>query len=142
MAKLQSVIETYRPSLYVLASQVGAATLNAAAKFLETKDEAVSPFMILYVRMLITTLGCTAYLLLRKNPDGISKAHMLFGKRDMRWLLVLHAFGGVCSATGCFCMSSFAIAATWILVSYPTMYVDHHTNDFSYSSLHDLLDSQ
>lgn len=105
MAKLQSVIETHRPSLYVLASQVVAATLNAAAKFIETRDEAVHPFIILYARMLITTLGCTAYLLLRKTPDRISKANILFGTRDVRWLLVVRALGGVCSATGFFCMS-------------------------------------
>lgn len=105
MAKVPSVIEQYRPSLYVLASQVVAATLNAAAKFIETKDEAVHPFMILYVRMLITTLGCTAYLLLSSTSNGASKAHMLFGTRDVRWLLVLRALGGVCSATGFFCTS-------------------------------------
>lgn len=111
MAKLQSMIETYRPSLYVLASQVVAATLNAAAKFIETRDEAVHPFMTLYVRMLITTLGCTVYLLLSSTPNGTSKAHMLFGTRDVRLLLVLRAVGGVCSATGFFCMSSFVVAA-------------------------------
>lgn len=130
MAKLQSMIGTYRPSLYVLASQVLAATLNAAAKFIETEDEAVHPFMILYVRMLITTLGCTTYLLLANTRNGTSKAHMLFGTRDVRWLLVLRAIGGVCSATGFFCMSSFGVAAICILVSYPINYSNRYANGF------------
>lgn len=142
MAKLQSVIETHHPSLCVLASQVVAATLNAAAKFIETKDEAVHPFTILYVRMLITTFGCTAYLLLSSTPSGASKAHMLFGTRDVRWLLVLRAFGGVCSATGFFCVSSFGFALIWIPVSHPAIRLNRYTNGFSYSSLHDILNSQ
>uniref|UniRef100_A0A093XFR0 Putative transport protein n=1 Tax=Talaromyces marneffei PM1 TaxID=1077442 RepID=A0A093XFR0_TALMA len=84
MAKIPSIIEQYRPSLYVLASQVVAATLNAAAKFIETTDEAVHPFMIL-------------------TPNDTSKVHMLLGTHDVRWLLVLRALGGICSATGFFC---------------------------------------
>lgn len=107
MAKIPSIIEQYRPSLYVLASQVVAATLNAAAKFIETTDEAVHPFMILYVRMLITTFGCTVYLLLSRTPNDTSKVHMLLGTHDVRWLLVLRALGGICSATGFFCMYSW-----------------------------------
>ncbi|EEA25557.1 hypothetical protein PMAA_066610 [Talaromyces marneffei ATCC 18224] len=83
MAKIPSIIEQYRPSLYVLASQVVAATLNAAAKFIETTDEAVHPFMIL-------------------TPNDTSKVHMLLGTHDVRWLLVLRALGGICSATGFF----------------------------------------
>ncbi|KAI1103142.1 hypothetical protein F4804DRAFT_310838 [Jackrogersella minutella] len=94
-----SLIERYRPSLFVLASQVAAATLNAAAKFVETRLEQVHPFQVLHVRMLITGLGCTSYLW---YIGGSSKSDILFGTSDVRGLILLRALGGVCGASGFF----------------------------------------
>lgn len=97
---IRSLVEPYRPSLFVLASQVAAATLNAAAKFIETIAEPVHPFFILYIRMLITGLGCTWYLW----HIGSFKSEVFIGESDVRGFILLRAFGGVCGATGFFCM--------------------------------------
>ncbi|KAI2467531.1 hypothetical protein F4781DRAFT_307347 [Annulohypoxylon bovei var. microspora] len=94
-----SLVERYRPSLFVLASQVAAATLNAAAKYAETRLEQVHPFQVLHVRMLITALGCTWYLW---RIGGTSKSDMLFGTPDVRGLILLRALGGTCGASGFF----------------------------------------
>jgi len=98
---VSSLFKRYRPSLFVLASQVVAATLNAAAKFIETKSNPVHPFTILHIRMLITGLGCS-FCLWR---NGSSKSENFFGTPDVRGLILLRALGGVCGATGFFCTS-------------------------------------
>ncbi|KAI0813695.1 hypothetical protein GGR55DRAFT_635549 [Xylaria sp. FL0064] len=97
---LMSFIERHSPSLLVIASQVVAATMNAAAKFCETNLEPVHPFMILHVRMLATGLGCALYL----SHVGSSTSVAFFGAKEVRSLVLLRAIGGVCSATGFFCM--------------------------------------
>ncbi|KAB5576186.1 hypothetical protein GE09DRAFT_618160 [Coniochaeta sp. 2T2.1] len=86
------------PSLFVLASQVVAATLNAAAKFSETGPEPMHPFMILHIRMLVTGLGCT----LRLWHLGSSMSETFFGTPEVHHLVVLRAIAGICSATGFF----------------------------------------
>ncbi|RWA08437.1 hypothetical protein EKO27_g6673 [Xylaria grammica] len=80
-----------------------AATVNAAAKFCETRPELVHPFMILHIRMLVTGLGCTLYL----SHMGSSKSVAFFGVAEVRGLILLRAIGGVFSATGFFsrCLS-------------------------------------
>ncbi|KAI1349994.1 hypothetical protein F5Y01DRAFT_164361 [Xylaria sp. FL0043] len=93
-----SFIERHSPSLLVIASQVVAATMNAAAKFCETNLEPVHPFMILHVRMLATGLGCALYL----SHVGSSMSVAFFGAKEVRSLVFLRAIGGVCSATGFF----------------------------------------
>ncbi|GAW16607.1 hypothetical protein ANO14919_060400 [Xylariales sp. No.14919] len=75
-----------------------AATVNAAAKFCETRPELVHPFMILHIRMLVTGLGCTLYL----SHMGSSKSVAFFGVAEVRGLILLRAIGGVFSATGFF----------------------------------------
>ncbi|KAI1091313.1 hypothetical protein F5B19DRAFT_503272 [Rostrohypoxylon terebratum] len=95
-----SLVERYRPSLFVLASQVAAATLNAAAKYAETRLEEVHPFQVLHVRMLITALGCTWYLW--HIGGGDKKSDILFGSPDVRGLILLRALGGTCGASGFF----------------------------------------
>ncbi|KAI1462643.1 hypothetical protein F4805DRAFT_4234 [Annulohypoxylon moriforme] len=96
---VMSLVERYRPSLFVLASQVAAATLNAAAKYAETRLEQVHPFQVLHVRMLITALGCTWYLW---HTGGSKKSDILFGTPDVRGLILLRALGGTCGASGFF----------------------------------------
>ncbi|KAJ8131026.1 hypothetical protein O1611_g2601 [Lasiodiplodia mahajangana] len=94
-----SLIERHYPSLLVIASQMVAATVNAAAKFCETGPEQIHPFMILHIRMLVTGLGCSLYL----SQIGSSTAVAFFGAADVRGLIALRAIGGVFSATGFFC---------------------------------------
>ena len=106
-----SLVERYRPSLFVLASQVAAATLNAAAKYAETRLEEVHPFQVLHVRMLITALGCTWYLW--HIGGGDKKSDLLFGAPDVRGLILLRALGGTCGASGFFCKSLFNIILSY-----------------------------
>lgn len=96
-----SAIERFRPSLFVLGSQVAAATLNAAARLIETRPEPVHPFQILLVRMLITGVGCTWYLW----HTGFSMTNCLLGTPEVGRLIGLRALGGICGATGFFCTS-------------------------------------
>ncbi|TRX89640.1 hypothetical protein FHL15_009390 [Xylaria flabelliformis] len=75
-----SFIERHYPALSVIASQMVAATVNAAAKFCETRPDQVHPFMILHIRM----------------------SAAFFGEKEVRGLVFLRAVGGVFSATGFF----------------------------------------
>ncbi|KAI0187051.1 hypothetical protein EV127DRAFT_345151 [Xylaria flabelliformis] len=93
-----SFIERHYPALLVIASQMVAATVNAAAKFCETRPDQVHPFMILHIRMLVTGLACTLYL----SHVGSSRSDAFFGAKDVRGLVFLRAVGGVFSATGFF----------------------------------------
>ncbi|KAI0906607.1 hypothetical protein F4823DRAFT_70839 [Ustulina deusta] len=93
-----SFIKRHCPSLLVIASQMVAATVNAVAKFCETRPDLVHPFMILHIRMLVTGLGCTLYLW----HIGSSRSVAFFGVTEVRGLVVMRAIGGVCSATGFF----------------------------------------
>ncbi|KAI0533011.1 hypothetical protein GGR58DRAFT_522157 [Xylaria digitata] len=97
-SKVMSLIEQYYPSLLVVASQMVAATVNAAAKFCETRPERVHPFMILHIRMLITGLGCALYLSQLESSRSVA----FFGIKEVRGLVLLRAIGGVVSATGFF----------------------------------------
>ncbi|KAI0102730.1 hypothetical protein GGR51DRAFT_562187 [Nemania sp. FL0031] len=93
-----SLIARHYPSLLVIASQMVAATVNAAAKFCETGPEQVHPFMILHIRMLVTGLSCALYL----SHVGSSTSVAFFGGPEVRGLVGLRAIGGVFSATGFF----------------------------------------
>ncbi|KAI1739176.1 hypothetical protein F4680DRAFT_423076 [Xylaria scruposa] len=93
-----SFLERHYPALFVIASQMVAATVNAAAKFCETRPEQVHPFMILHIRMLVTGLGCALYL----SHVGSSRSDAFFGAKEVRGLVLLRAVGGVFSATGFF----------------------------------------
>ena len=95
-----SISAGFWPSLFVLASQVLATSLNAAAKFTETMSEPVHPFMILHIRMLITGTGCTLCLWRVHSP----KLDIFLGGPEVRHLLLIRAFGGICGTTGFFCM--------------------------------------
>ncbi|KAI1125130.1 hypothetical protein F5Y10DRAFT_247722 [Nemania abortiva] len=97
-SKVMSLIERHYPSLLVIASQMAAATVNAAAKFCETGPEQVHPFMILHIRMLVTGLGCALYL----SNVGSSTSVAFFGGPEVRSPVALRAIGGVFSATGFF----------------------------------------
>ncbi|KAF9871750.1 integral membrane protein duf6 [Colletotrichum karsti] len=90
----RSFLERHRPSLLVLASQISAAALNGLAKFLETGDEPVHPFQVLFVRFLITGIGSTI-VLWRTQATGFP-----WGLPELRPLLALRAAAGVFGAFG------------------------------------------
>lgn len=93
-----SFLSRHRAALLVLGSQLMAAVLHALARLLETRtgsQDHVHPFTILQVRLLITGLGCSAYLgWWAKTPD------FPLGLPKLRPLLALRALGGLFGACG------------------------------------------
>lgn len=89
----------HRASAIVLASQISAAIVHSFVKTLEGGPDAVGPYQILLVRMLVTGLGCSLYLWRSAVPE------FPLGPRDVRPLLLLRAVGGILGAGGMYCES-------------------------------------
>ncbi|KAI0384908.1 hypothetical protein F5Y04DRAFT_223038 [Hypomontagnella monticulosa] len=87
--------------LLVLIAQLFGASMNLMARLLEVGDEGMHPMQILFIRMVLTTLGSASYILWKKVPYGI------LGNKNIRWLLVLR---GVCGF--------FGIYGMWYSVKY------------------------
>ncbi|KAK8004853.1 hypothetical protein PG990_010890 [Apiospora arundinis] len=100
-----SFLSRHRAALLVLGSQLMAAVLHALARLLETRtgsQDHVHPFTILQVRLLITGLGCSAYLgWWAKTPD------FPLGLPELRPLLALRALGGLFGACGFYVSISY-----------------------------------
>ncbi|KAK8876861.1 membrane protein [Apiospora arundinis] len=100
-----SFLSRHRAALLVLGSQLMAAVLHALARLLETRtgsQDHVHPFTILQVRLLITGLGCSAYLgWWAKTPD------YPLGLPELRPLLALRALGGLFGACGFYVSISY-----------------------------------
>lgn len=92
-------VARHRPSAVVLTSQISAAVVHGVVKSLETGKQTVDPFQILLVRMLITGIGCSAWLYCKRLPE------FPLGPHDTRQMLVLRAVGGVLGAGGMYCKS-------------------------------------
>ncbi|KAJ0279149.1 hypothetical protein CBS470a_009395 [Colletotrichum nupharicola] len=90
----RSFFERHKPSLRVLASQISAAALNGLAKLLETGDEPIHPFQVLFVRFFITGIGATIVLWRTQAPS------FPWGLPELRPLLALRAAAGVFGAFG------------------------------------------
>ncbi|KAI0162265.1 hypothetical protein GGR57DRAFT_517611 [Xylariaceae sp. FL1272] len=97
-SKIILAIKQHRPALLVIASQILAATLNAAAKYCETRPRPIHPFLILHIRMLVTGLGCLRVLLTIDSPPSVA----FFGSREVRGYIILRAVSGIVSAGGFF----------------------------------------
>ncbi|KAI8246632.1 hypothetical protein K4K57_003560 [Colletotrichum sp. SAR 10_99] len=93
----RSFLERHKPSLLVLASQISAAALNGLAKLLETGDEPIHPFQVLFVRFFITGIGATIVLWRTQAPS------FPWGLPELRPLLALRAAAGVFGAFGFYC---------------------------------------
>ncbi|KAF6792034.1 hypothetical protein CSOJ01_14222 [Colletotrichum sojae] len=86
--------ERHRPVLLVLSSQISAAGLNGLAKLFETGGEPIHPFQVLFVRFLITGIGCAVYLWVNERPSFPT------GPPELRRLFALRAAAGVFGAFG------------------------------------------
>jgi len=76
---------------FIVLSQFFNSIMVVSTKLLETDpefDEPIHPFQILFVRMIITFIGCFAYLKYWKKETEI------FGPKNIRWLLVLRGLVG------------------------------------------------
>lgn len=89
--------ERHRPVLLVLSSQISAAGLNGLAKLFETGGEPIHPFQVLFVRFLITGIGCAVYLWVNERPSFPT------GPPELRRLFALRAAAGVLGAFGFYC---------------------------------------
>lgn len=96
----QFLMARHRPSAVVLASQISAAVVHGFVKTLEGGQDSVNPFQILLVRMLITGIGCSLYLWLKRVPE------FPLGPPDVRSILILRAIGGILGAGGMYCTTS------------------------------------
>lgn len=92
-----SFVARHRASVVVLASQISAAILHGVVKALENGTDPIGPFQVLLVRMLITGIGCSLYLWLKRIPE------FPLGQHDARPLLLLRAVGGILGAGGMYC---------------------------------------
>lgn len=92
-----SFLARHKPSAVVLASQISAAIVHGVVKVLENGDDAVGPFQILLIRMVITGVGCSLFLWHQKVPE------FPLGEREVRPLLLLRAVGGILGAGGMYC---------------------------------------
>ncbi|GAD95314.1 DUF6 domain protein, putative [Paecilomyces variotii No. 5] len=76
--------------IMVMLSQFFGASMNVMTRLLEmdgAHGKGMDPFQILFARMSITAIASYAYMWYAKVPHP-------FGTREVRWLLVLRAFGG------------------------------------------------
>lgn len=92
-----SFLARHKPSAVVLASQISAALVHGVVKVLENGDDAVDPFQILLIRMVITGVGCSLFLYHQRVPE------FPLGDREVRPLLLLRAVGGILGAVGMYC---------------------------------------
>jgi drug/metabolite transporter (DMT)-like permease len=81
--------------LFIVLSQFFNSIMVTTTKLLVTDEDPIHPLQILFVRMLITALGCVLYLKYYK------KEAQLWGPKELRWLLVLR---GVMGFIGVFAM--------------------------------------
>lgn len=95
-----SFLARHKPSAVVLASQISAGLVHGVVKVLENGDDAVDPFQILLIRMVITGVGCSLFLYHQRVPE------FPLGDREVRPLLLLRAVGGILGAGGMYCKSN------------------------------------
>ncbi|GKT49928.1 putative transporter [Colletotrichum spaethianum] len=72
----------------VALSQLFGALMNLTARLLELEGEGMHPLQVLFARQSVTMICCCAYMYYMKTPD------FPFGKRDIRWLLVVRGVTG------------------------------------------------
>ncbi|KAL6871186.1 hypothetical protein J3F83DRAFT_734520 [Trichoderma novae-zelandiae] len=77
-----------KPSILVAVSQFFGALMNLSARLLELDGDGIHPVQVLLLRQGLTSLCCFVYMWWRNVPD------FPFGKREIRWLLMLRGFSG------------------------------------------------
>lgn len=92
-----SFLARHHASAVVLLSQISAAVVHGVVKMLENGNNDVDPFQILFVRMVITGVGCCLFLWHQKVPE------FPLGEREVRPMLLLRAVGGILGAGGMYC---------------------------------------
>jgi hypothetical protein len=94
---------------FVVLSQIFSALMNVATRLLELEGDGMDPLQILFVRMLITSVFCCAWMWWKKLPD------FPLGAKGIRWLLVARGISGFFGMYGMYCKCSFPRNNGWDL---------------------------
>ncbi|KAI0181800.1 hypothetical protein GGR52DRAFT_56191 [Hypoxylon sp. FL1284] len=97
----RSVWRKNKALILVFISQFFGAMMNLTARLLEVEEHSLHPMQLLFTRMIITVFGSSCYIWWKSIPNGF------FGKKEVRWLLVMR---GVCGF--------FGIYGVWYSVKY------------------------
>lgn len=87
-AKMCLFWATNRSYLLVIISTLFGSVMTLFTKLLETGNDGMHPFQILFIRMAISSVFCAAAVYLKKP------AEFPLGPRGIRWMLVLRGFTG------------------------------------------------
>lgn len=77
-----------KPAALVALSQFFGALMNLSARLVELEGNGMHPVQVLLMRQSMTAVCCMSYMWWAGTPD------FPFGKREIRWLLVLRGFSG------------------------------------------------
>lgn len=77
-----------RPSILVALSQFFGALMNLSARLVELEGNGMHPVQVLLLRQSMTSFCCMLYMWYAKTPE------FPFGRKDIRWLLLLRGFSG------------------------------------------------
>lgn len=77
-----------KPAALVALSQFFGALMNLSARLLELEGNGMHPVQVLLMRQSMTACCCLMYMWWTGTPD------FPFGKREIRWLLMLRGFSG------------------------------------------------
>lgn len=80
--------EANRSCMLVVISSLFGSAMALFTKLLELDGGGLHPFQILFMRMAVTTVGCTAYLWWKRIP------HSLLGQKGIRGLLLFRGISG------------------------------------------------
>lgn len=80
--------EANRSCMLVVISSLFGSAMAVFTKLLELDGGGMHPFQVLFLRMAVTTIGCTAYLWWKRIP------HSLLGPKGFRGLLLFRGISG------------------------------------------------
>lgn len=87
-SRMVQIWEENRSCIFVVISGLFASAMALFTKKLELGGSGLHPVQILFMRMVVTTIGCMAYLWWKRIP------HSLLGAKSIRWLLLFRGFSG------------------------------------------------
>lgn len=106
--------EVNRSCLLVVISSFFGSAMALFTKLLEQEGGGMHPFLILFMRMAATTIGCTAYLWWRGMPNS------LMGQKGIRGLLLFRGISGFFGIFGIWTAIQFLSLADATVITFLT----------------------
>ncbi|KUI68072.1 hypothetical protein VM1G_11506 [Cytospora mali] len=106
--------EANRSCMLVVISSFFGSAMALSTKMLELDDGGMHPFQILFMRMAVTTIGCTAYLWWKRMP------HSLLGQKGVRGLLLFRGVSGFFGILGIWTAIQFLSLADATVITFLT----------------------